>query len=63
MENHKEVDADEEDGVGTTAVEEEEIGVVGSCLTLEKVAAAKQYIENHYKAQKKHIRERQERFE
>lgn len=63
MENHQEVEAEEEDGVGPTAVEEEENGVVGSSLTLEKVAAAKQYIENHYKAQKKHIQERKERFE
>lgn len=63
MENHQEVEAEEEDEVGPSAVEEEEIGFVGSSLTLEKVAAAKQYIENHYKAQKKHIEERKERFE
>ena len=69
MEDHRKVEAEEEDEVGTAAVEEEEeeeeeeeIGVVGSSLTLEKVAAAKQFIENHYKAQKKHIQERKERF-
>lgn len=62
MENHQEVESEEEDGVAEEE-EEEEIGVVGSSLTLEKVAAAKQYIENHYKAQKKHIQERKERFD
>ncbi|EPS66632.1 hypothetical protein M569_08143, partial [Genlisea aurea] len=35
--------------------------VLGSILTLEKVAAAKQFIENHYKNQMKSIRERKER--
>ncbi|KAG9451801.1 hypothetical protein H6P81_004705 [Aristolochia fimbriata] len=34
---------------------------LGSSLTLEKVAAAKQYIENHYRAQMKNIQERKER--
>ncbi|GER35399.1 protein kinase [Striga asiatica] len=38
---------------------EEEIQ--GSSLTMEKVAAAKQYIENHYKNQMKSIQERKER--
>ncbi|CAA0841909.1 AGC (cAMP-dependent- cGMP-dependent and protein kinase C) kinase family protein [Striga hermonthica] len=38
---------------------EEEIQ--GSSLTMEKVAAAKQYIENHYKIQMKSIQERKER--
>uniref|UniRef100_A0A9I9DB80 non-specific serine/threonine protein kinase n=1 Tax=Cucumis melo TaxID=3656 RepID=A0A9I9DB80_CUCME len=61
MENHEEVEGEEEYEVGPNTVEEEEIGFVGSSLTLEKVAAAKQYIENHYKAQRKHIQERKER--
>lgn len=39
---------------------EEEI--LGSSLTMEKVAAAKQYIENHYKNQMKSIQERKERY-
>ncbi|XP_057776188.1 uncharacterized protein LOC130995056 isoform X1 [Salvia miltiorrhiza] len=38
---------------------EEEI--LGSSLTMEKVAAAKKYIENHYKNQMKSIQERKER--
>lgn len=43
---------------------EEENGeeeVQGSSLTMEKVAAAKQFIENHYRAQMKNIQERKER--
>ena len=39
--------------------EEEE--VLGSSLTMEKVAAAKQFIENHYRAHMKTIQERKER--
>lgn len=35
--------------------------VLGSTLTRQKVAAAKQYIENHYKAQMKNLQERRER--
>ncbi|XP_039044268.1 serine/threonine-protein kinase tricornered-like [Hibiscus syriacus] len=35
--------------------------VLGSSLTLEKVAAAKQFIENHYRAHMKNIQERKER--
>lgn len=35
--------------------------VLGSSLTMEKVAAAKQFIENHYKTQMKNIQERKER--
>ncbi|KAL2551629.1 Uncharacterized protein Fot_05248 [Forsythia ovata] len=34
--------------------------VMGSSLTMEKVAAAKQFIENHYKNQMKSIQERKE---
>ncbi|XP_040997351.1 serine/threonine-protein kinase tricornered isoform X2 [Juglans microcarpa x Juglans regia] len=40
---------------------EEEEEVMGSSLTMEKVAAAKQFIENHYRAQMKNIQERKER--
>ncbi|KAL2545040.1 AGC kinase family protein [Forsythia ovata] len=47
-------------------MEEEQNGnvseeVLGSSLTMEKVAAAKQFIENHYKTQMKSIQERKER--
>ncbi|KAK4422203.1 Serine/threonine-protein kinase [Sesamum alatum] len=35
--------------------------ILGSSLTMEKVAAAKQFIENHYKNQMKSIQERKER--
>ncbi|KAH7847273.1 hypothetical protein Vadar_024038 [Vaccinium darrowii] len=45
-------------------MEEEEKGeeeVLGSSLTMERVAAAKQFIENHYRAQMKNIQERKER--
>ncbi|KAM7257951.1 hypothetical protein ACFE04_013692 [Oxalis oulophora] len=46
--------------------EEEDVVVgggddVGSSLTMERVAAAKQYIENHYKAHMKHFHERKQR--
>ncbi|KAJ0031841.1 hypothetical protein Pint_13434 [Pistacia integerrima] len=51
---------EEDDAVGPMAGAEEE-GEVGSSLTMERVAAAKQYIENHYKAHKKHLQERRER--
>ncbi|KAK3020184.1 hypothetical protein RJ639_047128 [Escallonia herrerae] len=34
---------------------------LGSRLTMEKVAAAKQFIENHYKSQRKSIQDRKER--
>nr|AGE09676.1 serine/threonine protein kinase [Carica papaya] len=50
----------EEEEVGPIAVDEEE-GQVGSSLTMERVAAAKQFIESHYKAHMKHIQERKER--
>ncbi|VFQ60788.1 unnamed protein product [Cuscuta campestris] len=45
-------------------MEEEEHGeeeVLGSSYTMEKVAAAKQFIENHYRNQMKSIQERKER--
>ncbi|EOY30371.1 PREDICTED: serine/threonine-protein kinase 38 isoform X1 [Theobroma cacao] len=62
MENQKKEEMEgEEDEVGPMAgeVAEEEEGEVTS-LTLERVAAAKQFIESHYKAQMKHIQERKE---
>lgn len=40
---------------------EEEEEALGSSLTMEKVAAAKQFIENHYRAHMKNIQERKER--
>lgn len=45
-------------GLNNSNAEEE---ILGSSLTMEKVAAAKQYIENHYKNQMKSIQERKER--
>ncbi|XWS26658.1 hypothetical protein CRYUN_Cryun26dG0049200 [Craigia yunnanensis] len=73
MENHKEEvkERDQEEEVGPMTGEgadeeeeededEEEVDDVTS-LTLERVAAAKQFIESHYKAQRKHIQERKER--
>jgi demethoxyubiquinone hydroxylase (CLK1/Coq7/Cat5 family) len=36
--------------------------VLGSSLTMEKVAAAKKFIENHYRAQMKNIQDRKERY-
>ena len=45
-------------GQGEAAAAEEE---VGSSLTMERVAAAKQFIENHYRNQMKNIQERKER--
>ncbi|KAL6008089.1 hypothetical protein ACLOJK_033595 [Asimina triloba] len=41
--------------------EREEEEKAGSILTMERVAAAKQFIENHYKAQRKNLQERKER--
>ncbi|PIA64247.1 hypothetical protein AQUCO_00100021v1 [Aquilegia coerulea] len=49
-------DIEEENGEQT----EEETPLMSS-LTMERVAAAKQYIENHYRAQMKNIQERKER--
>ncbi|XP_027339657.1 serine/threonine-protein kinase tricorner-like [Abrus precatorius] len=60
MDDHeKEVHVREEDE--EVGEEEEDQGVVGSSLTLERVAVAKQFIENHYRAQMKHIQERKQR--
>ncbi|KAJ7955922.1 Serine/threonine-protein kinase [Quillaja saponaria] len=62
MEEEAKVRKDEdEDEVGPMVGEEEGERDLGSSLTLERVAAAKQFIENHYKAQRKHIQERKER--
>lgn len=33
-----------------------------STITMERVAAAKKFIENHYRSQMKHIQERKERY-
>ena len=42
----------------TEPVDEEEL----SNITKQKVAAAKQYIENHYKEQRRNLQERRERY-
>ncbi|PIN21548.1 NDR serine/threonine kinase [Handroanthus impetiginosus] len=47
----------DEEGENNNGEEE----ILGSSLTMEKVAAAKQFIENHYKNQMKSIQERKER--
>ncbi|KAI0488047.1 hypothetical protein KFK09_027871 [Dendrobium nobile] len=46
---------------GDEGAEEEDEEKTVSSLTMVRVAAAKQFIENHYKAQKKNIQERMER--
>ncbi|CAJ1975780.1 unnamed protein product [Sphenostylis stenocarpa] len=64
MENHKVVESMhiKEDVDNTVAVQEEEDqGDVGSRITMERVAAAKKFIEDHYRSQMKHIQERKER--
>eukprot|EP00250_Pteridium_aquilinum_P018122 c23956_g1_i1 orf=578-2215(+) len=48
----------EESGHGISGPDE---GVVASSITQQKVAAAKQYIENHYRTQMKSLQERKER--
>lgn len=53
---------EEEDDVAVEEEEEQQGDVdVGSSMTLERVAAAKKFIENHYRSQRKHIQERKER--
>lgn len=49
--------------LAAVAEEGEEGGeaAVGSTLTMERVAAAKKFIENHYRSQMKNIQERKER--
>ncbi|RRT64108.1 hypothetical protein BHE74_00033623 [Ensete ventricosum] len=50
-------------GLAAVAEEvEEEEEAVGSSLTMERVAAAKKFIENHYRNQMKNIQERKERL-
>ncbi|PON39420.1 Rho-associated protein kinase [Parasponia andersonii] len=64
MENNPEEEVEvveEKDQVGPMAGQVEEGTVVGSRLTMERVAAAKKFIENHYRAQVKHIQDRKER--
>lgn len=48
---------DSMDGVEDDSISEEE----ASSMTKQKVAAAKKYIENHYKEQMKNLQERRER--
>ncbi|EES00154.1 hypothetical protein BDA96_03G040500 [Sorghum bicolor] len=52
----EEGEGDAEKGAGAGAAE-----AVGSTLTMERVAAAKKFIENHYRSQMKNIQERKER--
>lgn len=52
----------EEGQVGPSSGESADDGQVGSSLTLERVAAAKQFIEGHYKAQMKLIQDRKQRL-
>ncbi|XP_050219383.1 uncharacterized protein LOC126669859 [Mercurialis annua] len=67
MEKNQSKEAEDDDEVRAVAgeaaetVEEENEGEAGSSLTLERVAAAKLFIENHYRAQMKHIQQRKER--
>ncbi|XP_061995532.1 uncharacterized protein LOC133713501 [Rosa rugosa] len=60
-EGMEEEEEEEEEQVGPTGGAGAEDGQVGSSLTLERVAAAKQFIESHYKAQMKHIQDRKQR--
>lgn len=53
----------EEDGNGGNQDSNEAIDeALLSSVTKQKVAAAKQYIENHYKEQMKNLQERKERY-
>jgi hypothetical protein len=52
----------EEEGEGAVAGAEEVAPAVGSSKTMERVAAAKKFIEDHYKAQMKTLQERKERY-
>ncbi|KAJ3694107.1 hypothetical protein LUZ60_009587 [Juncus effusus] len=58
-----EVDGEKEmnGGGGLEAVAEEEDQQPGSSATMERVAAAKKFIENHYKSQMKNFQERRQR--
>lgn len=58
-----EVDGEENRGGVLPAVAEEaEEQQPGSSATMERVAAAKKFIENHYKSQMKTFQERRERY-
>ncbi|CAL5442823.1 unnamed protein product [Camellia sinensis] len=67
MENQEEDDKVAPLAVAEAEAEEEAVEEVteelGSSLTLERVAVAKQFIESHYKAHMKHIKERKERYQ
>ena len=52
-----------EASIHTTSLAPLEESVVASSITQQKVAAAKQYIENHYRTQMKSLRERKERLD
>jgi serine/threonine kinase 38 len=58
-----EVDGEENRGGGLSALAEEvEEKQPGSSATMERVAAAKKFIENHYKSHMKTFQERRERY-
>jgi serine/threonine kinase 38 len=58
-----EMDGKENRGGGLQAVAEEvEEQQPGSSATMERVAAAKKFIENHYKSQMKTFQERRDRY-
>lgn len=62
MENHEE-EVEEREMAEEEGAEEEQVeGDDVTSLTLERVAAAKQFIESHYKAHMKHIQDRKERY-
>ncbi|KOM39915.1 hypothetical protein LR48_Vigan04g011300 [Vigna angularis] len=64
MENHKmvaSVSVKEEIDNNLAVQEEEDVADVGSSMTLERVAAAKKFIEDHYRSQMKLIQQRKER--
>lgn len=64
MENKQEMIGEVEDKASPMAEEADTDAEAdeSSTLTMERVAAAKQYIETHYKEQMKHIQERKERY-
>lgn len=61
MENHKVQESMHvrEEGDDVAVEQEDDQGM--SSLTLERVAAAKKFIENHYRSQMRHIQDRKER--
>lgn len=52
----------DEGGDDVGPIPDEDQGDVGSSITMERVEAAKKFIENHYRSQMKHIQERKERY-